>query len=559
MPTRSPADPFIGKTIAGRYKVERLLGQGGMGAIYSATQEPLGRKIALKVLLQAYAKDATAVARFEKEARSISKLVHPNIVTIFDFGQTEDGDFFIAMELLDGHSIRETLDQNGRLDSRRALHIVQGIAIGLSEAHRRNIIHRDLKPENVMLVRSGEDHQFPKILDFGLARTNDPGEDETQLTQKDMIPGTPSYISPERINGVGNDPRSDLYSLGALWFELIAGRPPFLGETPVKVIVAHVQEPVPSFHSLNPPVNAPEEIELIIRKLLSKDPEDRPRSATQLLRSMQDLVTPESWSASSPGEIGQHRHDALSDWAEEVEREIPNLDFADFFGLEDDNDEKLDFTGEDGTDGFGNDPFGEISLETEAVEPTDTFVLLTDPKAETISLVSRKSPVGASSPYWSKIAETLPTPPSLSEAQNQLLNAGTGKEIAEILSNYLGNFFDRTLVLDIQNRRQLEVIASRAAKHLNEVQELFDAADGFWSLLLEGTPYYGPAPQENHWPDFYTHISSYETNGIFVAMLKKNGENWGAVYAEHSATSLHQDLSDVAHLLNSATERLQKV
>lgn len=551
MNTQSPNDPLIGQIVAGRYTVRSRLGQGGMGAIYAATQEPLGREIALKVLLQTYANDATAVARFEKEARSISKLVHPHIVTIFDFGQTNEGDFYIAMELLNGMSLREMLDQRGNMDWKAALQIVQGISIGLVEAHRRNIIHRDLKPENVMLVRSGDDPIFPKILDFGLARTTDPTEEDAQLTQQDMIPGTPSYISPERINGVGNDPRSDLYSLGALWFELLAGRPPFVAPTPVKVIVAHVQEPVPTFHDISPRLHVPEDIELIIRKLLAKNPDERPGSAAHLVKMLQEVVAPEAWSAASPGEMGGHQNDALRNWADDIEDEIPNIDFGDWLGF-DDEEETFAKTGEQILP-FLEDDVGGVSIETEAVDHTDTFVLLTEPKEESeeaIDLTTRKSPIGASSPYWAKLSESLPPPPSLEDAEASIRNATSRRSVVETFTSFLGSYFDHIVLVQAEQRERLEILCSRQIRHIHDINAVFGPADQFFHLLDHGSPYYGPPPQGSDWNQLYSALSTQVPNGIFLSQIKLKEKPWAFIYADHHSRPLHQDLSELAHLLN---------
>lgn len=279
-------DSLLGKLIAGRYHVVRRLGEGAMGVIYLATQEPLGRPVALKVLQQAVSADDTASLRFQREAQAVSTLHHPHIVTLYDFGHTQDGELFFAMEFLDGQSLREVVDGVGRLHPARALHIIRGIASGLVEAHRHGIMHRDLKPQNVMLISHAGDHDFPKLLDFGLARFVAVGAQHERLTQRDIIPGTPAYLPPERTSGINDDLRSDLYSLGALWFELLCGRPPFEAENPIKVILKHVQEPPPRPSAAGADPSLSEAEESLLLRLLAKAPEDRPPAAEALVAEL---------------------------------------------------------------------------------------------------------------------------------------------------------------------------------------------------------------------------------------------------------------------------------
>lgn len=321
-------DPYVGRVIAGRYQIERKLNQGGMGAVYLAIQRPLDRPVALKVLLRRHDDDKTAALRFEKEARAVSRLAHPHVVTLHDFGSTEAGELYIAMEYLQGQSLRELLDEAGAMGWDRALHVMRGVAAALTAAHGAGIVHRDLKPENVMLVARSGDVDFPKVLDFGLARSIEP-DNKTPITQRDVIPGTPAYMSPERASGVSDDPRSDLYSLGAMWFELLTGRPPFEGESSIKVILRHIHETPPAPSQRAPAAHIPQAIDLLVLSLLEKHPDRRPASAADLLEQIDALARPQGWHVSSTERLGRRsgNDDDLSGFADAV-GDLDDLSFS---------------------------------------------------------------------------------------------------------------------------------------------------------------------------------------------------------------------------------------
>ncbi len=294
MSSTDQPDALIGRVVADRYEVLRKLNQGGVGAVYLAMQRPLDRPVALKVLLKKHADDPTAIRRFEKEAAAVARLAHAHIVTLYDFGSTDVGDLYIAMELLRGQSVRELLDAAGYITWERSLHIMLGVTRALVAAHAQKIAHRDLKPENIMLVESNGDLDFAKVLDFGLARSITATEGP-QITRHDVIPGTPAYMSPERANGVSDDPRSDLYALGAMWFELLVGEPPFPGETSIKVILRHVHE-TPRRPSQAQPANpVPSFVDELVLRLLEKSPDARPPSARALLDELSAIERPAGW------------------------------------------------------------------------------------------------------------------------------------------------------------------------------------------------------------------------------------------------------------------------
>lgn len=268
-----PPDPMLGRTFAGKYKIQKKLGEGGMGSVYQAQQEPIDRLVAVKVLLGKLAEDDIAVKRFEQEARAVSKMQHPNTVTIYDYGKTEDGRLYIVMEFLKGRTLSDLLRKEGNLDPLRAVRIIRQVCASLHDAHAAGIIHRDLKPDNIFLTEVGGDKDWVKVLDFGVAKLAN--ESAATLTQTGMIFGTPKYMSPEQAEGRQLDYRADIYALGVVMFELLVGRPPFLADTPVALLLKHIQEPVPPFQQMRPDLQISAELEAVVRKMLAKLPEQR--------------------------------------------------------------------------------------------------------------------------------------------------------------------------------------------------------------------------------------------------------------------------------------------
>jgi serine/threonine-protein kinase len=242
-----PADApesLVGRTLDGRFRIISALARGGMGAVYRAEQLPLGRAVAIKVLSLRHDEDQDPEfrKRFLLEASTAAKLTHPNTVRVFDYGQTDDGLYFIAMELLEGLTLKEIIAQDGALPAERAIEIAKQIARSLREAHRLGIVHRDMKPGNVMLVQRGGDETV-KVLDFGLAKDTTPQEGEVEdITQTGVFMGSPKYMSPEQIQGEKLDARSDLYSVGVILYEMLSGKPPFQREQPMQVLMDHIRE-----------------------------------------------------------------------------------------------------------------------------------------------------------------------------------------------------------------------------------------------------------------------------------------------------------------------------
>jgi serine/threonine-protein kinase len=235
---------LVGRTLDGRFRIVSALARGGMGAVYRAEQLPLGRAVAIKVLSLRHDEDQDPEfrKRFLLEASTAAKLTHPNTVRVFDYGQTDDGLYFIAMELLEGLTLKEIIAKEGAIEPERALEITKQIARSLREAHRIGIVHRDMKPGNVMLVQRGGDETV-KVLDFGLAKeTAGEGGEVEDITQTGVFMGSPKYMSPEQIQGEKLDARSDLYSVGVILYEMLSGKPPFQRDQPMQVLMDHIRE-----------------------------------------------------------------------------------------------------------------------------------------------------------------------------------------------------------------------------------------------------------------------------------------------------------------------------
>ena len=235
-------DPLVGRTVGGSYTVQEIIGVGGMGRVYRAEQGTLGRTVAVKVIHPHLLGDEQTVARFYTEARAASRLNHPNSVGIIDFGRTEDGILYLVMEFLKGHDLATVMHQDGPLPFSRIADILIQVLDALGEAHALTIVHRDLKPENIIIRRFRNGSDLVKVVDFGLATIID---NQTAVTRPGLVCGTPDYMAPEQARGDDVDGRGDLYALGVVLFELLAEQLPFIGETPTKVVLKHISDPVP--------------------------------------------------------------------------------------------------------------------------------------------------------------------------------------------------------------------------------------------------------------------------------------------------------------------------
>ena len=272
-------DPRIGTTIGGRYVIEETLGVGGMATVYRAHHKLVDRPFAIKILNIQLAQDPTTRERFRREAKHSQRIAHPNIIEIFDQGDTEDGVPFLVMELLEGTTLADSIER-GRVPLARALPIWAQMAQALARAHDFEVIHRDLKPENVFLLKDDR----VKLLDFGIARC----AQDARLTNMGEIFGTPQYMAPERATSIDAGPPADLYALGVMMFEMMTQRLPFEATDPATWILRHSKEPAPHVQELAP--DAPDALDRLIASLMAKDPADRPVDAHRVLDEVAEIA-----------------------------------------------------------------------------------------------------------------------------------------------------------------------------------------------------------------------------------------------------------------------------
>ena len=290
----SDVDELLGRVLGGRFRLVRRLGQGGMGAVYEAVDQGGGdaarsdaQVVALKVIKASLVDDKDAIKRFQREARAVGVLRHPHIVGFIATGD-DDGVHWLAMELLSGCDLKERIASRGAMPWKETLPLLRQMCLGLTAAHERGVIHRDLKPENVMLTGSPGAPPHVKLLDFGIAKQLD--TDGMTATGTGIVVGTPGFVAPEVIvEGVTDDPRSDLYSVGVMWFEMLTATKPFDAPTPFALAMLHVQEPPPRPTSVLPFSPVPAPVEELLLRLLQKRPADRPSSAAELVRLLDDL------------------------------------------------------------------------------------------------------------------------------------------------------------------------------------------------------------------------------------------------------------------------------
>src|SRR5262245_49194789 len=262
---RSVHSSMIGTILHDRWRILSELGRGGMGEVYLAEHIALGRKEALKILKATLAIDPTFVSRFRREARAVNRLRHPNIIAVYDFGQLNDNRFYLSMEYAEGVSVLSALRAVGQFSVSRALHVLGQLAYALHHAHSRGVVHRDLKPDNLILV--GHDEVL-KVLDFGVAKIVAPDHAESMaLSNTNLIWGSPRYMSPERVRGIGDDPRSDIYAMGVIGFELVTGLPPFEG-TSDEVIRAHLRKEPDAPSSWRSGAGIPAELDAVVLKCM---------------------------------------------------------------------------------------------------------------------------------------------------------------------------------------------------------------------------------------------------------------------------------------------------
>ncbi len=280
----------------GQYRLKQLIGAGGMGEVYLAEHNLLKRPCVIKLIQAEKAGDPRTLARFQREVRSTAKLSHWNTVEIFDYGHTQDGTFYYVMEYLPGMSLAEMVERFGPLGPERAIHFLAQACDALTEAHAVGLIHRDIKPGNLFAAQRGGVHDVTKLLDFGLVKPVTDDEHSVQLTLEGSITGSPLYMSPEQAVGDHHpDARSDIYSLGAVGYFLLTGRPPFEGDRPIKVMIAHAH------HDVTPPSqlveSIPDDLEQVILRCLQKEPSRRYQTAAELAAAFRQCDAAARWTA----------------------------------------------------------------------------------------------------------------------------------------------------------------------------------------------------------------------------------------------------------------------
>ncbi|HEY6477416.1 MAG TPA: protein kinase, partial [Polyangia bacterium] len=293
------AASVLNTVIGGRYQVRRLIGEGGMGRVYEAEHIDIGRRVALKILHPAYSQTPDLVERLRREARAASKISHPNVVDVTDSGTTPDGAFFFVMEYLEGVELGELIYREGKLDVARSLHIGAQIARAIQAAHEVNVIHRDLKPENVLILTRDGQKDFVKVLDFGIAKSGKDSDLENEkdtngdlrrrLTSPGMTMGTPEYMAPEQAAGRPADPRSDVYAVGGLVYEMLSGKAPYEGQNFMEILHKKATTMPASLAGIRDDV--PPELEAIVVRAMARDPDDRQRSMEEFGRDLTTLAT----------------------------------------------------------------------------------------------------------------------------------------------------------------------------------------------------------------------------------------------------------------------------
>ncbi|HEX9109367.1 MAG TPA: serine/threonine-protein kinase, partial [Longimicrobiales bacterium] len=298
-PAAAP-DELIGRELSGRYRIVQKLGEGAMGAVYIGEHVRMGRRDAIKVLRGPLAGDAEAVRRFNRGARNISAVHHPNVCTIYDFSDTAEGVTFLAMELITGESLRELLEREGALPPERAVSIARQVADALQAAHDAGIVHRDLKPANIMITRGRDGGDVVKVVDFDIAKAYDEAEGP-EVTRVGFVVGTPEYMSPEQLIGERLDGRSDLYSLGLVLFRMLTGTLPFRADTPQELMLQRLTVQPMSLAQAAPARAFPEALESALHTVLSIKPGDRQPSAAAFAREITAALGVPLSAATPPG------------------------------------------------------------------------------------------------------------------------------------------------------------------------------------------------------------------------------------------------------------------
>jgi hypothetical protein len=467
------------------------------------------------------------------------------------------------------------------------VHIVRGVTRALVAAHTQKIIHRDLKPENIMLVESNGDLDFAKVLDFGLARSIHGDDGADKITRHDVIPGTPAYMSPERVNGVSDDPRSDLYALGAVWFELLCGEPPFPGETSLRVILRHVHEPPRAPSSVQTENPVPPFVDELVLSLLEKQPERRPASATALLQRLDALARPAGWQVAGADELLRRSHHdgavasytvAAAALAATIAEDSNELRFALAEG------EPLPLTKKKASPSLSPASVDEPLLLTKRKAPSllpapadgafvDDPVTIPDAAPPASSLVSSSSSSGLRRPtedfllltsaeqdahiaaMHDATASGIPARiESVAVAAGWLGTARTARAVGELCVAFLASRFDRVVVVDVRGPAPLAL--ARAGLHASiDVGAAVSGNATLRELAARREAQYGPSSSAADWMAWYGALGGTVPGAMFVAGLKSDGVPGFVFYADHKDVALRPS-KDIIVLLREAAAAL---
>ncbi|MDX2107889.1 MAG: serine/threonine-protein kinase [Candidatus Melainabacteria bacterium] len=312
-------DPLLGMVIEGRYRIQSVIGQGSAGTVYKAVQELIGREVAIKVLHEYLVSDEEFIKRFRQEAKASSRLSHPNIITIYDFGVIPQGNRpYIAMDLLVGTPLSDYLAENERVALNDAIPLLTQVCSALGEAHRHGVVHRDVKPENIVLVERSGQKLYPMVVDFGIARIVEESE-SAKITRTGTVCGSPTYMSPEQCTSSKVDSRSDIYSIGIVIYETLTGEVPFHSDELIRVMSMHLSEPPKPLNQVKPGLLFPDALEEVVNKALSKNPNDRFQTMEEMAAALEESIKapvkpqapPQQRNASreiEPGPLAQDEH-----------------------------------------------------------------------------------------------------------------------------------------------------------------------------------------------------------------------------------------------------------
>jgi serine/threonine protein kinase len=328
-------DPLLGMVVEGRYKIQSVIGQGSAGTVYRAVQELIGREVAVKVLHDYLVSDDEFIKRFKQEAKASSRLNHPNIITIYDFGVIPQGGGrpYIAMDLLNGTPLSDVITEVNHIDPVDGVPIFTQVCGAFGEAHRQGVVHRDIKPENIVLVERGGVKNFPIVVDFGIARLIQDESEQARITRTGTVCGSPTYMSPEQCTSSKVDHRSDIYSLGIVIYETLTGEVPFQHEELVRVMAMHLSDSPKPINEVRPDLHFPDALIAIVQKTLLKNPNDRFQSMEELSDALEEcLKEPETKTTQhvtqtvhkdiAPGPLAQD--EALHQHRKESREMIPN-------------------------------------------------------------------------------------------------------------------------------------------------------------------------------------------------------------------------------------------